>query len=205
MTRRRTALVGTLAALAAVALAGCGGPGVAPGEPEGEPGAAATPAACAIAGSPWTLDRDALVAGVTEFLVAQGAQISASSGAGSYEVEFARNGTVILTSTGITVTTVWDTAVGPSTYTDTYTAGTSTASWAETDETGKNVEFTDWSTDMVWDESRDVRIEDGSANGIGYPFWELTYAATAALQCSADELVIGMAATPQPFDLVFRH
>ncbi len=205
MTRRRTAALAATLATLAPSPSRVRWPGRRTGRAEGDPGAAATPAACAIAGSPWTLDATRSSRPWTEFLVAQGAQISASSGSGSYEVEFARNGTVILTSSDISVTTVWDTAVGPSTYTDRYTAGTSTASWAETDETGKNVEFTDWSSDMVWEESRDVRIEDGSANGIGYPFWELTYAADAALECSADELIIRMADSPQPYDLVFRR
>lgn len=202
MTRRPLALAAGLAATAALALAGCATP---PGAAPADPGAASTPAACAVAGSPWTLDRDALVGGVTEYLVAQGARISSSSGVGSYEVEFARNGSFILTSGGITVTTVWDTAVGPSTYIDSYTAGTSTASWAETDETGKNIEFSSWSSDIEWQESRDVRIEDGSANGVGYPLWEISYTPDVAVECSADELVLRMADTPQPFDLVFRH
>ncbi len=166
------------------------------------------PIDCAVKGSPWEVDKDALLGHIIEDLATQGANIIGGDVAGNYTIEFTGDGHFGIATDGILVRTNWITGEGESIFYDDTAAGTASASWVAADDDGTVVVFDGWESDIMPDLNFRPALRDdlSGALDIGYPIWDLSYRSVEhTVTCDGSQLTITPVGNPDYKGLVFTN
>ena len=204
-------LRGVASLVAVLVLAGCSTGAPAPGETakgEDEAFTLNRPIDCAVKGSPWEIDQDALLGNIIEDLSTQGANITGGDAAGNYTIEFTADGHFGVATDGILVRTNWITGEGESIFYDETAPGTASASWTAANDDGTVIVFEDWSSDIVPDLNFRPQLRDDLSGtfDIGYPVWDLSFRSLEhTVTCEGNQLTINLIDAADYKALVFTN